>query len=384
MGGGKAGRGVKVAQRLLQDFPQAYGRLRRWSEWVFASEWSQAQLLQVMEEIEPMVIEALSWINLTTVAAVGGYARLGELIAKFEKQDDRAHALRLELTAGLETPDSRLIEALSVGVAPEKLRSAFGHMGVVEPCEIALPRVAEMAETLLGAKAAPEPMMWDPSRAQGRQETATRTAHAKAGFLGRSELKKLLQVTQSALIEHAKARDALAYVLAATRHWAQAAAAEGMSDGRLASGDEIFMLEIEEIKQMMTGEWHSRDQVAPLLEQRQKVRGQQNAGGRNASRSLGVAGGQVQGTLMALNSPDDFVKPSGYIALTRRWTPAWWRALLMAEGVISLEGDLLSWIASVARAGDLPTLVGGTAYADWPSGVAVTLDPARNRLEKAN
>ena len=384
LGRGKAGRGVKAAQFLAQDFPRTFGRMKRWSEWVFASEWSQAQLLQVMEEIEPMVIEALSWINLSAMAAAGSYARLGDLIAKFEKNEAQAHALRLGLTSGLETPDSQLIQALSAGVAPEKLRSSFGHMGVVEPYEIALPRVAELAEDLVGTKAPPEPMTWDIFRARERRETAMQTAFGRVGFLGRSELKKMVQLTQVTLVIHAKARDALAHVLAATRHWAQAAAAEGISDGRLAHRDEIFLLEIEEIKQMMTGEWHSRDHVAPLIAQRRQARDRQPAAASNASRPLGVAGDKTQGRLLVLHSPNAPDAPSGYIALATRWTPAWHRALLMAEGVIARDGDLLGWIASVARAGDLPALVGGAIDADWPSGVTVTLDPARNRLKKAD
>ena len=208
-------------------------------------------------------------------------------------------------------------------------------------------------------------------------------AFGRAGFLGRPELKKMVQLTQATLVIHAKARDALAHVLAAARHWAQAAAAEGMSDGRLAHRHEIFLLEIEEIKQMMTGEWHSRDHVAPLIAQRRQA-SRQPVAAANASRPLGVAGDKTQGRLLVLHSPNATDIPSGYIALAERWTPAWHRALMMAEGVIAPNGHLLSWIAAVARAGDLPALAGDARAADWPSGVTVTLDPARNRLEKAN
>ncbi len=378
---GKTGRGMKTAQQTLTGFPAAYGRLRRWSEWVFDSEWNQAQLLQVMEEVERMTAEALMWVYASAIAAVGSYAHLGRLIAKFEKNQARGHALRLGLTAGLETPDGRLIEALAAGAVPERLRKEFGHMPIGREGEMAAPRIAEAAEALIGTSSPPEPLMWDLSRAQGRQETARRKALAAAGFLGRSGLRKSIELTQSALITHAKARDALAFVLAATRHWAQAAAVEGMSDGRIQRADEIFLLEIEEIKQMMTGEWHSRGHIAPLLARRREDRSQQAVADRRAGVGpLGVAGEMTEGALLPMRTPADVTPPSGFIALAESWHPAWWRVLLRVAGVIAPDGDLLAWVASVARMGDLPTLVGGD-YGSWPAGSAIRLDPSRNLVE---
>jgi hypothetical protein len=98
---------------------------------------------------------------------------------------------------------------------------------------------------------------------------------------------------------------------------------------------------------------------------------------------LGVAGQIAEGGLLLPHTPDEVSPPSGFIALVKDWSPAWWRALLMAEGVIAPGGDLLSWIASVARAGDLPALTGETACAAWTSGTTIRLDPGRNQVEKA-
>jgi hypothetical protein len=380
---GKASRGMKWGRQALQDFPRAYGRLQRWSEGVFESEWSQAQLLQVMEEIEPMTAEALRWMHITAIAATGGYARLGELIARFEKDAARAHALRLGLTAALKTPDGRLMEVLKVGVAPDLLAERFGHMAVHEPYEMAWPRLAETAEALLGDAPPPKALMWDAERAMRRQEASVRVARAQAGFLGRSEMMKTIHLTQTALTAHAEARDALAYVLAAARHWARAAADEAVADGRIQRFDEIFMLEIEEIKQMMTGEWHSRAQIDPLLIDRRREGRKSEETAAIPAQALGVAGEHVRGPLVRFSSPAEVRPLSGFIALAANWTPAWWRVALMAEGIISLQGNLLSWAASVARMGDLPTLVGGSAYALWPE-ATIDLFPAQNRAEMAD
>ncbi len=56
-----------------------------------------------------------------------------------------------------------------------------------------------------------------------------------------------------------RALHAYAYVIAGTRRWALAAAHEAMSDKRLANEQVVFFYELEEIKQMMTGEWNISD-----------------------------------------------------------------------------------------------------------------------------
>jgi hypothetical protein len=52
---------------------------------------------------------------------------------------------------------------------------------------------------------------------------------------------------------------ALAYVWAGTRRWALAAAKEAMADRRLSAVADVFFFELEEIKEMMTGEWNVSD-----------------------------------------------------------------------------------------------------------------------------
>ncbi|MFZ2359728.1 MAG: hypothetical protein WA040_10335, partial [Anaerolineae bacterium] len=63
-------------------------------------------------------------------------------------------------------------------------------------------------------------------------------------------------------------REALVTVMAVARHWALGAAQEAVHDGRLSAVEDVFLLELEELKQVMTGEWSSPEQVLPLIEQR--------------------------------------------------------------------------------------------------------------------
>ncbi|HEY80307.1 MAG TPA: hypothetical protein EYP25_09600 [Anaerolineae bacterium] len=379
---GKPGSGAKQAQAALQEFNSAYTRLRRWSEWVFASEWSQAQLLQVMEEVEPKVEEALHWVHALAVAAIGGYERLGALLAKKEKDAAKAESLRLGLVAGLETPDSRFLHGLALGKPVAELRETFGHMPLAQEGEVARPRVVDAPADQLATPPV-EVWNWDLGRAQKRRVEAEKRAMAQASVLGRSGLRKTLELTQQALVAHARAREALAFVLAAARHWALAAAEEGARDGRIHHPDEIFMLEIEEIKQMMTGEWHSRAHVDALIKERQSAYDALPARSAAHAHSLGVAGYDTEGALQPFVAPGELTldAPPGFMALAENWQPGWWRVVLKAEGLIDLGGHLLTWMASIARSGDLPALIGGADYAAWPRGERIRLDPARNRAE---
>jgi len=374
---GKASRGIKLAQKTLEEFPAIYTRMKRWSEWVFASEWSQAQLLQVMEEVEPMTTEAMAWMQQLALAAVGSYAHLGNLLARFEKDAAQAHALRLGLTAGIETPASQLLAELAEGVDAVRVQELFGHMTLQNPCEIAQPRLKEMSPSPLRSERPASAPMWNQERARQRYESAQKEALARAGLLGRSGLRKTIALTRDALAAHAQARDALAHVLAATRHWALAAAFEGMSDGRIQAVDEIFMLEIEEIKQMMTGEWHSREHVEPLIAQRRQAQGQEQAPTAGPRQPLGVAGSATRGKLVILSAPSTEIPDNPSIVLASE-SPAWWQVILQAQDVIDTGGNLLSWLAAVARAGNLPAVVGGESYAAGPAGADILLDPSRH------
>ena len=349
---------------------------------MFASEWSQAQLLQVMEEIEPMAAEALSWVHALAVAAVGSYERLGALLEKKEKDPARAEALRLGLVAGLETPESLLLQALAAGAEPQTLKERFGHMPMGLEGEIAHPRLENLEDAAL-TDGHFEVWNWDVGQAQNRRQDAEAQALSQAGMLGRSGLRKVLELAQQTLVSHAQAMESLAFVLAAARHWAMAAASEGADDGRILDPNEIFMLEIEEIKQMMTGEWHSRAHVETLIQERRAAYDAQPADDWRHTHALGVAGYDTTGLLLPLDGPDALQPgvPAGFMAMAQGWHPGWWRVVLQAEGLIDLGGHLLSWSASVARSGNLPALTGGGAYADWPAETRVHLIPARHTAE---
>ncbi len=161
-----------------------------------------------------------------------------------------------------------------------------------------------------------------------------------------------------------------------------AAAAEGLTDGRIQHPREIFMLEIEEIKQMATGEWHSRQHIAPLVARRTRdYEGERTQPAPEGGELLGVAGRAVQGPLHVL-SETHVNASAAAILLTGESGLRWLRPLLASGGVISPDADLLSGIAAAARMGDLPAVTGVCDCATWPESTPVRLDPAQNLVKK--
>ena len=387
--GGKTARAAKNAVSLLGDLPIRSERVRTWMTRVFSMNWTQAQLLQVMEEVEPYVTEAWYDEQRLAAAAVASYAALLELL--LAKRGDQATALILDAVAGLETPQAALVADLAGGIDPEQLRERYGHCGDDE-IELASPRLGEL-ETM-GSLLAPQTTAVDALRPslgmQQRRQQAGETIVGLAGLLQRGAVRSTLSLAQGALSAHATARDNLARVLAAVRRWSIAAAREGIKDGRLNEPEEIFWLELEEIKQMLTGEWHSRDHVQPLiLERRQKeaesvISKTQRALQTQRAQPLGVAGGEVRGPGVGIDTPAAIAAfPSGGIALTQGAGPNWSWLFLKASGVVSADGDLLCHAAAVGRSWALPTIVAdGESSAAVPQGVIV-LDPAKHHAGPA-
>ncbi len=77
----------------------------------------------------------------------------------------------------------------------------------------------------------------------------------------RKEAQRLLQQLRMLLPSQSRALNAYAYVLAGTRRWALGAGREAMSDQRLLAVDDVFVYELEEVKEMMTGEWNISDRA---------------------------------------------------------------------------------------------------------------------------
>lgn len=366
--------GAKAAGELAAELPARQERLRRWAQRVFGMSWSQAQLLQVMEEIEPYATDACQDEQQAAASALGSYAALCELTAGWRLEA----GVHLDIVSGLETPASALVNDLVGGVEPEHLLARHGHRGGDE-MELSAPRLAETGFSALQLSSAGG-THWQPGAAQTRRTQAEDELNSQAGLLRRGAVRKAVALAQDMLRAYGQAEDGLAWVLAAVRRWALAAGREGAKDGRLDVVEDIFWLELEEIKQMMTGEWHSREHVQPLITDRRQVWTVPPQTAVQPARPLGVAGGSLSAPYQRLDSPAeaDQLTP-GLILVTTQISPAWAPAISRAAGLMVGGGDFLCYAAAVGRAGGLPTVVAAQGILPAPVSGVLALDPALHR-----
>lgn len=385
--GGKPGNLGKTTAAWLAATPPRQERLRAWAKRVQAMTWRQAQLLQVMEEIEPTITNAWDDEQRLAAAAVGNYAQL--LVWLEDRRGDVAQ-LGLDIVAGLETPDAALVQDLAEGVEPALLPQRFGYRSTCE-WELATPRLSEETSWLQAfadAASPAGPAQWQPTSARQRRTQATEALLAQAGLLQRSSWRQTIQGVQAALSAHAAAGDTLALVLAAVRRWALAAAAEGVRDGRLEQAGEIFLLELEEIKQMLTGEWNRRQQFESLLTARRHEHSAIDADGHPplpatpSTLVLGIAGERVTGAWRQIADAAAVAQiPAGAIAVTPETNAVWSPLFLRAGGIVVIGGDWLGHAARLARAGGLPLATISALPASIVPNAVLRLDPARRQVD---
>ena len=266
--------------------------------------WGQAEVLQIMEEIERYGVESMLALFAARYNLGQHYARLVTDLG--EKALDTEAVLRinnaLSTIAGL---NSGLVESTMLAALPaiaDTLRDpatlawlqaddfadwrttlpnqeavariqgfldAYGHRGVHEG-EIAHPRWAEDASLLMRALLAhiesPRPAIAT-STTPDALSILLDMLPAAARKQNEQRLHKMAELHKL----QSEALHALAYIWGGTRSWALAAAREAMVDQRLHSPEEAFLFELEEIKEMMTGEWNisSREEIRATLATRQ-------------------------------------------------------------------------------------------------------------------
>lgn len=262
--------------------------------------WGQAEVLQIMEEIERVGVESM-------VALLAARLNLGHfytsLVADLSSKTTGAHAVLLINNAlgGI----SGLVESAMIDALPpiaESLRdpaslawlkaghytdwrselpskdaveqlknfmNVYGHRAVHEG-EMSNPRWSQDAtlpmQSLLAHVESPSTKPTLPAT-NAALHTLQDHLPPSARKQGEQSIKRIGELHKL----QSRALHSLAYILAGTRSWALASAREAMVDKRLHSADEAFLFELEEIKQMMTGEWNisSLDEIRAAVATRQ-------------------------------------------------------------------------------------------------------------------
>ncbi len=340
---------VRLAERWLAEADSEISHLRRWAAGVQEMVWSQSQLLQVMEEVEPMLAAALTLVDQMAWVATGAFTQLATLWQRW--YGDQALSTAMRLMQGLLTPAAQQVQDWAQGASAAVWQQRWGHWAASE-LEVAVPRLAERMPT--DWPRAPQETAWQPQRAAQVAAETRQQVGQRAGLLHRKAVNKMIDLCRQAVLTYGQARDALAWVQAATRTWVLAAAAEGAEGDRIQQTEEIFQLEIEEIKQMLTGEWHHRRHVATQIAERTMLPLQSSASGP----ALAVAGQSLQGPcVQVVDTPAALAEVGGHIVLANHTHAGWTPYFLHMTGLVVSGGHWMSHAAAVARAGALPMLI---------------------------
>jgi pyruvate,water dikinase len=287
--GGNARKLGAVLGTLAGELDDAEARGRDWLQRVQAMHWSQAEILQIMEEIERIGAGTLqlfiaarqplefAWLRLLAlldgpatpqqVAHLAAALRPGgELVAGTLAREvaalAQAAAAEPQVMASLGAGDYAAVAARQDGAfagAFARVLAAYGHRCAAEG-ELLHARWAEDPTPLLAAVAAANSGSGaPPSTPPAALAPDEGPLLAQIDGKRRKEAQGLLQKARQALSLQSRALHVHAYTLAGTRIWALAAGREALSDGRVLAVEDIFFYELEETKEMMTGEWNISD-----------------------------------------------------------------------------------------------------------------------------
>ena len=420
LAGFKHGRAQKRIDALLAELssqlPAFTTKARAWYIRTQELRWTQAEVLQVMEEIERIGTEAMTAFlaarhNLETlyrlllagldgqvtaaqgVLLIGG--ALGELPGLVEA--DIARAL---LHLGESMQDTAQLAWLKAGdyarwqttlpgqPAADQANAfmdVYGHRSIHEG-ELARPRWVEEPDAVFAGlaacvQAAPQ-AAGNPPAGDGLPKLLDAlTPQARKQGQASIEKARQLHLLQS------RALHALAYIWAGTRRWALAAAREALADGRLQARDDIFYYELEEIKEMMTGEWNvsSRAEILGGAAERKVALARLQAetapdlliGDQEAQRTragLPAVAGHATGPFHRWGLGQQDGCPAAIVG-AEVLNSGWALALPPANGFVAAGGTPMDPFVAAAAAWHHPVIVDfGPAYAELVEGAVTTVD----------
>jgi len=417
LGGLKLGRGAKKVDETLtalqNELPEITAQARKWYDKVLGLRWSQAEVLQIMEEIERYGAAALlpyfaarhnlegAWRRLLSLldkqppqeamallaAALGGNEGAIESdMAQRIRQLGRIAAAQPEvagwLSAGAFDDWTNTVPAGDFADAAQTFFSLYGHRALAEG-DVCNPRWSEQPGIVFDAvRAAAESPATAMAAGAGSIDALLGAADGKA----RKEVARLVEQIRTLIDMQSRAIHAYAYILAATRRWALAAGHEAMADHRITEIDNVFFYELEEMKQMMTGEWNVSDRSAihETASERQEHYAQwQQAvpagfiwGERPMQatrRGVPAAAGHASGPVRTLTAAGQ----SGAQPILAVVQPGSGAAILLAssDGYFSAQGSVYDPLAACARTLVLPSVVDlGDSFFEFLSSPHIAID----------
>jgi hypothetical protein len=418
--GMKSSRNRKKIQQLLEQYsqqaPVVTQQAAAWYAKTQELRWTQADILQVMEEVERVSIPSfklffaarhnleqiynrLLWSTnakhpfpanvaliqkaLTDLDGLYEY-QIAEQILRLSESVRADSATVAWLKAGDYTNWQETLPSQAVRVAIETFLQHYGHRSVEEG-EVSQPRWRQDPSHLFASLTAS--LETQPKRPEKMAVTQSvqellQTVAPEQNKITQQQLQQMRQL----LLLQSQALHAFAYILAGTRRWALAAAKEALADQRLEQVEDVFFFELEEVKQMMTGEWNisSRQEIHKTCKQRKAefARWQQESppalliGDTPMSPvhpGIPGAGGQVTAPLQCLDEPMPAICQNGIVG-TVHLDSGWALVLPFAHAFITAHGTPLDPIIAAAHAWHVPTVLAlGDRYSRLVEGVETTV-----------
>lgn len=400
----KMGRNQKKITALLEslsdEIQPVTRKAREWQVKTQTMRWGQAELLQVMEEIERVGVDSLMIF----------------FAARHNLEIAYNHLLRTA-TEGIQFPDNLALvnNALSdldglveVEIAQELM--ALAHMAEEESAVTQWLKTQryEAWQDALGegpfAQAMQDFLDRHGHRCAGEGEMrnlrwyedptslfqsihacilhqpkapatvpSTQSAQKLLDAVGakrRREAEGYINLARRTLLLQSQALHAFSHILAGTREWALAAAREAMSDQRIRQEDDVFFYELEETKQMMTSEWNvsDLDGIRETAQRRrqthaqwQTVRPHELLVGDVEAHAVrnGLTGviGLATGPLRRQETPRPPSCKNAIVGAVRLDT-GWATTLPMAAGYVTARGTPIDPIVAAARIWHIPTVLG--------------------------
>ncbi len=352
----------RVHARLAEaqaDIKPLHNRLHSWLRWVQTRRWAQADLLQVMEELEPNATAALHAYFTLSAGLRAAAAQAADLLA--DALPDAPPDLGPDLHAGLaDLPSVAAAYGLRAVAAlppdhPERLEvlARYGHRG---PGEVR-PDAQRWADTpALLDLLAEQPVRHTADAAGQRRAAAENWISSQLAGGRRQKLLDAVAKARQLCWAADLAWDALVMVQAAGQSWLTAASGEAYHAGLLEQPEDALFLALEELKQIATGEWHRGrgDEVRALVAQRKSSL--PNVLPADPDRPLPASAGQAHSP--AVVAVGRVPSQPGTVWLVEVADPGWAPFWLGADSVLVAANDLWSPGMVVARALGVPAVAG--------------------------
>ena len=295
----QAGSVVKKAQarvsQALAEVSALHAQVTRWLTWVHGRRWSQADLLQVMEELEPQATAALKAYFILRAGLLPAADQVAKLLAAW--LPDRPADATWGLYVGLEgMPGVEAAYTVAVAARDEPSNAAalahFGHRG---PDEMRPDGERWGDEPELMADLALHRPARNHDTARMQRQMVEAWVFSQLGEAQARQFEAALRAVQDLARAVDVAWDAVTMVMAVAQAWLQAAAQEARTTGLVAAPSDTLYMRLEELKQVATGERH-RGHSAEVRAELSRRRTQAASPGREVAEAQPAAAspGQAQ------------------------------------------------------------------------------------------